>query len=115
MRLWKWRHATDPHIDMQRHQFLHRGTLAAPHMKQLMEIMQALGVRAQQPGMNAQPFPQVHLAFVHGVGLDGETRITCRLPVRITNTQSRIEFVRGEVEDDDPTNKLIGRGLIPVR
>src|SRR5580658_6696062 len=75
-------------------------------MKKLMEIMHTLGVHTQQPGMNVQPFPQPHLTFVQGVSLSGEAGITSRLPVSVTNTQCRVEFVGRQIENHDIVSEV---------
>jgi len=68
--------------------------------------MHALAVGAEQPAMDTQAVAEAHFAFVDGVGFGGEARKAGRLAVGIANAQGGVEFVGGEVEDDDVISQI---------
>src|SRR5271169_6546511 len=56
----KRRDAAYSHVDMQRHQLLHGGTLAALGVEHLMEIVHPLAVGTQQPTSNGQSVAEMN-------------------------------------------------------
>ena len=91
---------------MQRHQFLHRGAVASFHMEHLVEIVQPLGIGAQQMRVHPHTVPELHLLLVDRVGFHREAGIVGGLPIGQPDPQPIIEHIRRLIEHDHVVGKV---------
>jgi MFS transporter, DHA2 family, multidrug resistance protein len=107
----EWRYTTHCQIDMQCDQLLRRNAVAVLRMKHLMEIVQPLGIRAEQMRHDAHPFAFAHLALIQRVRLRGEGRTASGIAVRLADAQHIVHQIRRLIEQDD----IVGQVHVPIR
>ena len=111
----KRRHPAHRHVDMQRHQLLRRDAMAALGMEHLVEVVQPLGVRAQQMRHHTHPLAHPHLALVQRVRLGGERRVAGGIAIRLADAQHVVQQVRRLIEQHDVIGQVhMAVGIDPL-
>ena len=85
-------------------EFLSRGALAAFGVEHLVEVMQALVVRAKQPGSDPEFVAEVDLPLIERMCFGGETGVARCFAICVPDIQSFVEHVGGQIEN----NNIVG-------